>query len=66
MLLGESYVHLGNLLDSDEEEDQEGEGLIFYKKAVENFKTVRSLEKDALPDHFEEFLQEWEKEMQEI
>lgn len=53
-------------MDSDEEEDQEGEGLIFYKKAVENFKTVRSLEKDALPDHFEEFLQEWEKEMQEI
>jgi hypothetical protein len=64
LLLGECNVHLGNLLDTDD--DQEGEGIGYYKEAVENFKMVRSLEKDALPDHFEEFLEEWEKDMEGI
>jgi hypothetical protein len=62
LLLGETQVHLGNLLDKDEEESPES--LFYYKQAVDSFQKVQSLDKDALPEQFEEFLSAWQLDMQ--
>jgi tetratricopeptide (TPR) repeat protein len=62
LLLGETQVHLGNLLDQDDEESPESLG--HYKQAVDSFQRVQSLDKDALPEQFEDFLNEWQQDMQ--
>ena len=62
LLMGETQVHLGNLLDKDDEESVES--LEYYKKAVVSFQKVQELDKDALPEQFEEFLEEWQQEME--
>ena len=56
LLLGECHCHLGNILDSLDEELSIKE----YKKAVEYFQRV---EKDLLPEQFQEFLIEWTKDL---
>jgi DNA-directed RNA polymerase subunit F len=61
LLLGEAEVHLGNLLDDDEDDL---ESISHYKKAVEYFQKVQDLDKDALPEQFEEFLIEWKTDME--
>jgi hypothetical protein len=62
LLMGEVQVHLGNLLDKEDEESTESLG--YYKEAVLCFENVQKLDKDALPLEFEDFLKQWQEDMQ--
>lgn len=61
ILLGECHVHMGNLLDTDaDENNQENEeSLEHYRQAVQIFQNVQKIQPGALPDQFEDFLSEW-------
>jgi hypothetical protein len=61
--LGEAYVHLGNLTDTDAEENDESMG--WYRKAVVAFRLVLANDETALPEQFVEFLADWETDMVE-
>ncbi|KAI8927176.1 hypothetical protein BC831DRAFT_453623 [Entophlyctis helioformis] len=63
-LLGEACVELGNLHEDDDDEGEDSEEAIaFYREAVDAFKQVLSVDAKLLPSMFEEFLQDWEKDM---
>ena len=60
--LGETKVHMGNL--TDKEEDQENAvSLMHYKEAVTCFKKVLAIDADLLPEQFVEFVQDWEADI---
>ncbi len=81
IMLGECHVHFGNLLDTDPIDQDETtisgnvnqharendcqESVSHYRAAVECFQNVQKLQTDALPDHFEEFLSDWLKDLEE-
>lgn len=52
--MGEVYVHLGNMTQDEKE------SVGWYRKAVNEFRTV-----DGLPPQFAEFLEDWERDMDE-
>jgi hypothetical protein len=62
LLMGEVQVHLGNLLDKEDEESSES--IDYYKQAVTSFRNVQKLDKDALPEQFEDFLIEWQQDFE--
>lgn len=64
LLLGEAHVHMGNITDVDDEEADNQESMGHYRMAVENFRRVQVTDKEALPEQFEEFLLEWEAELE--
>eukprot|EP00842_Homolaphlyctis_polyrhiza_P000784 jgi/Hompol1/1706/HPOL_005690-RA len=63
-LLGEVCVNLGNLNEDGDDEGMDSEiALAFYTEAVQAFKAVQSVDPQALPAQFAEFVQEWEADM---
>ncbi|KAJ3032686.1 hypothetical protein HDV00_007206 [Rhizophlyctis rosea] len=75
VLLGETLINLGNLADTsassdnDEEEEKEEqeeeneEATKHYKEAFECLHKVQSIDPEALPPQFEEFVAEWEQDL---
>lgn len=64
LLIGECKVHLGNLLDTDEEEtDEKSIAMTYYEEAVECFTNLKEIDPELLPQEFEDFLNEWKGEI---
>ncbi|KAJ3355941.1 hypothetical protein HDU83_002226 [Entophlyctis luteolus] len=57
-----TFVNKANLMDENE---NESEANVFYKKAVKCFKLVNSVDAARLPEAFDTFIREWEAEMEQ-
>lgn len=74
--MGECLINLGNIHDSEyldhgDDHDPEDEVEVpinevadaYYKRAIECFRRVQKVDKDALPEEFVEFVEEWGRDM---
>ncbi|KAI8894876.1 hypothetical protein BC833DRAFT_603209 [Globomyces pollinis-pini] len=61
LLLGETQVHMGNIVDQTADETEiDQASLNHFQNAVDCFQKVQALDSDALPSQFKDFLTEWE------
>ncbi|KAI8904201.1 nuclear pore complex subunit Nro1-domain-containing protein [Powellomyces hirtus] len=64
LLMGECLVNLGNMYDQtnpDGNDDTRSEEM--YKRAIECFNMITTIDATALPPQFAEFVNEWEKDL---
>ncbi|KAJ3077742.1 hypothetical protein HK102_005001 [Quaeritorhiza haematococci] len=62
---GEALINMGNLMELDDSADDTKDETAYYKEAVACFRRVLETDAEALPEHFLEFVMDWEKDMME-
>ncbi|TPX71504.1 hypothetical protein SpCBS45565_g01087 [Spizellomyces sp. 'palustris'] len=60
-LMGETLVNLGNLYDDTDADKAED----YWKSAIKCFRKVQQVDPEALPEQFKDFVDEWEKDLEE-
>ncbi|KNC97878.1 uncharacterized protein SPPG_06870 [Spizellomyces punctatus DAOM BR117] len=60
-LMGETLVNLGNLYDDTDADKAED----YWKNAIKCFRKVQEVDPEALPEQFKDFVDEWEKDLDE-